>query len=137
MARPANGTQMNIAELQRILNERQREVDRMARRREKLQQQIDAIDAEIEKLSGGEAAGGGNDGGGRAKNTRPLPEYIEEALSKNGGKPMRVGEIVEAVQSAGYRSNSRSFKNIVNQQLIKERKRFQQIDRGVYGLAKK
>ncbi len=50
---------------------------------------------------------------------------------------MRVGEIVDAVKSAGYKSNSASFKNIVNQMLIKERKRFQQVDRGIYGLAKK
>jgi hypothetical protein len=53
-------------------------------------------------------------------------------MGKNG-KPMRVGEIVDAVKSAGYKSNSASFKNIVNQMLIKERKRFQQVDRGIYG----
>ena len=45
--------------------------------------------------------------------------------------------LVNAVQAAGYRSNSKSFKNIVNQQLIKERKRFSQVDRGLYGLTKK
>ena len=137
---------MNIVELQRILNERKRQLDKLMRRREKLQKQVDAIDAEIGKVAGdgvggGSSGGGGNgrSGGGagsRARNDRPLPDYIEEVMGKNG-KPMRVGEIVDAVKSAGYKSNSASFKNIVNQMLIKERKRFQQVDRGIYGLAKK
>ena len=48
-----------------------------------------------------------------------LVEAIETAL--RGGKPMRVGDIVDAVQGAGYRSNSDNFRGIVNQTLIKER----------------
>ena len=137
---------MNIVELQRILNERKRQLDKLMRRREKLQKQVDAIDAEIGKVAGdglggggggnGRAGGGNGSGaGGRAKNDRPLPDYIEEVMGKNG-KPMRVGEIVDAVKSAGYKSNSASFKNIVNQMLIKEKKRFKQISRGVYGMKK-
>ena len=145
MARPANGANLNIVELQRILNERKRQLDKLMRRREKLQKQVDAIDAEIGKVAGDGIGGGGGTGGNgrsgggagsRARNDRPLPDYIEEVMGKSG-KPMRVGEIVDAVKSAGYKSNSASFKNIVNQMLIKERKRFQQVDRGIYGLAKK
>jgi hypothetical protein len=142
MARPATGTTLNIAELQRILNDRQKQLNKLVRRRDKAQRAVDEIDAEISKLSGGEFAvgGGGANGrtgggrGTRARNDRPLPDYIEEAMKENG-KPMRVGEIVDAVRAAGYKSNSAAFKNIVNQQLIKERKRFAQIERGIYGLA--
>ena len=53
---------------------------------------------------------------------------------KGKGKAMRVGEIVEAVQAGGYRSNSANFRGIVNQTLIKERKRFAAADRGLYQL---
>lgn len=135
---------MNIVELQRILGERKRQLDKLSRRREKLQKQIDAIDADMAKVAGagggGSNSAGGSNGSGRtgtrAKNDRPLPDYIEEALGK-AGKPMRVGDIVDAVKAAGYKSNSAAFKNIVNQMLIKERKRFAQIDRGIYGLAGK
>ncbi len=141
MARPANGTTLNIAELQRILGDRQKQLNKLVRKRDKAQRTVDTIEAEIAKLSGGEfAIGGGGTGragggrGSRAKNDRPLPDYIEDAMKENG-KPMRVGEIVDAVRAAGYKSNSVAFKNIVNQQLIKERKRFAQIERGVYGLA--
>lgn len=132
---------MNIVELKRILNERTRQVDKLRQRRDKLQKQVDAVDAEIEKVAGAGGVGNGRasgttGAGTRARNDRPLPDYIEEAMNKTG-KPMRVGEIVDAVKAAGYKSNSVAFKNLVNQMLIKERKRFQHVDRGIYGPAKK
>ena len=37
---------------------------------------------------------------------------------------MKVGDITDAVLATGYRSNSDNFRAIVNQTLIKERKRF-------------
>jgi hypothetical protein len=40
------------------------------------------------------------------------------------------------VQKSGYRSNSANFRSIVNQTLIKERKRFGQAGRGIYQLKK-
>lgn len=139
MARSSSGSNWNIVELQRILTDRKKQLDKLMKRRDKAQSRLDAIDAEIQKVSGGVGlpdGRGGGAGGTRARNDRPLPDFIEEVLAKNG-KPMKVGEIVDAVQAAGYRSNSKSFKNIVNQQLIKERDRFKQVDRGVYGLTKK
>jgi hypothetical protein len=63
------------------LNERKRQLDKLMRRREKLQKQVDAIDAEIGKVAGdglgGAAAAGtagrrrrnGSGGGGRARTT--------------------------------------------------------------------
>ena len=136
MARTASTSNMNILDLERVLNDRKRLLEKLMKKRAKAQLKVDAIDSEISKVSGGAISLGGRGTGSRAHNDRPLPDYIEEVLGKNG-KPMKVGDIVAAVQSAGYKSNSKSFKNIVNQQLIKERKRFAQIDRGLYGLAKK
>lgn len=136
MARPSSGSNLNIADLQRILSERTRSLSKLERKRQKAQRVLDEIDSEIGKIAGNGAIGGRSGPGGRVRNDRPLPDYIEEALAKNG-KPMRVGDIVTAVQAAGYRSKSKTFKNIVNQMLIKERKRFQSVDRGIYGLAKK
>ncbi len=59
-----------------------------------------------------------------------LPQAIEAVL-KRGGKPLGVGDIADAVQKKGYRSNSANFRAIVNQTLIKE-KQFQQASRGMY-----
>lgn len=140
MARPATAA-FNIAQLERILQERRSELNRLERQRADLQRKLDGLDRQIMKLNGslrgrrgggGGASGGGGGGGTRARNEVSLVEAIEGAL--RGGKPMRVGEIVDAVQASGYRSNSANFRGIVNQTLIKERKRFTAADRGLYQL---
>jgi hypothetical protein len=108
-------------------------VTRLERLRSELQRKLDGVDRQIAKLAGGLRGLRGRRGGGtRARNEMSLVEAIETAL--RGGKPMRVGDIVDAVQGAGYRSNSDNFRGIVNQTLIKERKRFAQAGRGVYQL---
>ena len=136
MPRPASMSNFNIAQLERALQERRSEITRLERQRAELQRKLDGLDRQIEKLGGsiGGRRGGGR--GSRARNAQSLVEVIESAM-RDSGKPMRVGEIVDAVQAGGYRSNSANFRGIVNQTLIKERKRFQQVDRGVYGLVKK
>jgi hypothetical protein len=136
MARTAGTSNMNIVDLERVLNDRKRQLEKLKKKRAKAQAKVDAIDAEMSKVAGGVLNLGGRGVGSRARNDKPLPDYIEDVLGKNG-KPMKVGDIVDAVLAAGYKSNSKSFKNIVNQQLIKERKRFNQVDRGLYGLLKK
>jgi DNA-binding transcriptional MerR regulator len=135
MPRPATAG-FNIAQLERILQERRTEVTRLERVRNELRRKLDGVERQIEKLAGGLRGLRGRRGGGggtRARNEVSLVEAIETAM-RNNGKPMRVGDIVEAVQASGYRSNSDNFRGIVNQTLIKERKRFAQAERGVYQL---
>lgn len=123
---------MTIGDLKRALAQRQKQLAKLTKQREKIAKELRGIDAEIAKISGGDVAVGGGRGT-RARNDRPLPVYMEEVMAKNG-KPMRVGEIVDAVKAAGYKTTSPAFKNIVNQQLIKERKRFTAVERGLYAL---
>jgi hypothetical protein len=127
----------NIAQLERILDDRRTEVSRLERQRAELAASSKASTARSGSstagsggCAGGYAAAGG---GGRARNERSLVETLE-AVMRSNGKPMRVGDIVEAVTATGYRSNSANFRGIINQTLIKERKRFGQADRGVYEL---
>jgi septal ring factor EnvC (AmiA/AmiB activator) len=137
MARPNSGLNFNIAQLERILDERRTEVTRLERQRSELARKLEGLDRQIGKLNGGlrgmrgRLRGAG--GGVRARNERSLVETLESVMRSNG-KPMRVGDIVEAVSATGYRSNSANFRGIINQTLIKERKRFGQADRGVYEL---
>ena len=134
MPRPATAG-FNIAQLERILEDRRTEVNRLERLRNELQRKLDGVERQIAKLAGGLRGLRGRRGGGgtRARNDVSLVEAIEGAM-RSAGKPMRVGDIVDAVQGAGYRSNSDNFRGIVNQTLIKERKRFAQASRGVYQL---
>jgi hypothetical protein len=68
----------------------------------------------------------------RVKNERSLIDTIGDVLGAAGG-PVGVGDIVSGVLATGYRTNSDNFRNIVNQQLIKEKK-FQNAGRGLYQL---
>ena len=133
MARPASGTNLTIAQLQRVLNDKQSELNKLHRQRANLQRRMDLIDRQIERLGGSVGGRRGGGRGTRARNDQSLVEVIESVM-RGSGKPMRVGEIVDAVQAGGYRSNSANFRGIVNQTLIKERKRFGQVERGLYQL---
>ena len=139
MARPRTNGALTIAQLERLLENRRREAAELQRERSKLLQRLDALDRRLGSLAGpggrgrnGSSGGGGR--GGRARNSQSLVASMEAVLSR-AGKPMRVGDIVEAVQSGGYRSNSANFRGIVNQTLIKE-KRFTSAGRGIYQLKK-
>jgi DNA-binding transcriptional MerR regulator len=133
----------SIAQLKNILATRESELKKLTGRRKQLQGELETIDARIAKLGGNGRAGGGANGGGsaggrqggrggkRAKNEMSLVATLEAVLTK-AGKPMSVSEIVEGVQAAGYKSSSSTFRAIVNQTLIKERKRFASTGRGIY-----
>jgi hypothetical protein len=131
MPRPPTAS-YNIAQLERILHGRRSELNRLERQRSELQRKLGGVERQISRLAGslrGRRAGGA---GIRARNEQSLVATIESVM--RSGKPMRVGEIVEAVEAGGYRSNSDNFRGIVNQTLIKERKRFGQVERGLYQL---
>jgi len=146
MARPANGSKLSIAQLERLLMGRRAELQDLQRERNQASRRLDEIDARIRELGGsgrggrggrggtGGGASGGGGGGRRVRNEKSLNNTIEAVLTKNG-KPMKVGDIADAVKASGYRSNSANFRGIVNQTLIKD-KRFGSSERGTYQLKK-
>jgi hypothetical protein len=123
---------LTIEQLEQMLNARRSQIQKLQRQRSKIARKLDAIDGRIRQLGGGSTGGRGR--GSRARNDQSLIEVIEFVL-KNSGKPMKVGDIADAVQSRGYRSNSANFRGIVNQTLIKD-KRFTSASRGIYQLKK-
>ena len=134
MARPSTGAGLAIADLQRMLDQRQNELKRLKKRRAQIERELASVDRDIARIEGAAGGGGGGRRGGagsRARNEHSLVDTMEAVLQKKGGA-MSVGDIVEAVQATGYRSNSANFRGIINQQLIKERKRFQKAGRGMY-----
>src|SRR3954454_21068021 len=137
MARPRMLDSMTIAQLEGLLSTRRTRLTQLARDRKKAQAKLDVIDRQIAQLDGRATrggGGGGGGGGGRARNEMSLVEAM--AIVLKDGKPMRVGDIAEAVTRTGYRSNSANFRGIVNQTLIKERKQFQSAGRGLYQVKK-
>ena len=135
MARLAN-PDLTLAQLEKLMQSRRSDVDRLMRQRAKVQRKLDSIDAKISALSGGAVGlnGGGprRGPGSRVRNEMSLQDLIHQILGK-AGEPMGVGEIADKAQAAGYKSNSANFRGIVNQTLIKD-KRFVSASRGMYKL---
>ena len=135
MARPRSTDGLSLAQLERLMQSRRTELNRLTRQRDKIQKKLDTLNDRISEISGGMAGGTRGGGGGtRARNAMNLPEVIHQVLSKSGSA-VGVGDIMDKVRAAGYRSNSANFRGIVNQTLIKD-KRFSSAARGVYQLKK-
>jgi hypothetical protein len=133
MARRSNGgglSQLSVADLRRELSRRQRHGGALIRRREKLAAKLERLDAMIADLglSGSHANGHIVPGRKRFHNESNLADALAKALH---GKTLSVGEAMEAVQKAGYRTTARNFRVIVNLTLTKD-KRFKRVERGQY-----
>jgi hypothetical protein len=132
MARTRPTVDLSLAQLERLMQSRRTEVTRLSRERDKLQKKLDALNEWISQIAGGAVPGSST--GARARNETSLQDVIHQVLHKSG-TAMSVGDIMDKVRSAGYRSTSSNFRGIVNQTLIKD-KRFSSTGRGVYQLKK-
>jgi len=119
---------LSIVELQRELRKRERissrKIDKLVAKREKLMEQVMALDAEIAKNGGRGRAGVRR----RPRNDKNLADALVDTLKST---VMSVTEVAEAVQRNGYMTTSPNFRTIVNQTLLKD-KRFKRTGRGKY-----
>jgi hypothetical protein len=119
---PVSG--LSLAELEKLMQSRRAEVARLGRIRDRLRKKLEGVEAKLVAIEGESGKTR------RARNHSSLQEIIHEVLVK-AGEPLKVGEILERVQAAGYRSKSDNFRGIVNQTLIKD-KRLGKAGRGMY-----
>jgi hypothetical protein len=131
----------SIAQLEQMLNKCKSERQKLERERAKVLRRLQQLDSRIGALGGNGSgrggrggAGGGGGAGSRVRNEKSLTQMLEGVLGKSS-KPMKVGDIANAVRSGGYRTNSANFRGIVNQTLIKD-KRFTSAGRGLYQMKK-
>jgi hypothetical protein len=128
MGRPAKLETLSIAELKKLIATRRNRFKELQRERTKVARKLAQVDFQLSMIEGS----GSNGGRIRPRNESSLVDVMEDVL-KSAGQPRRVGDIVDAVHKAGYRSSSANFKGIVNQTLIKDN-RFKAVARGVYDL---
>ena len=141
-----SAAKLSTAELQAELRRRERELDSLMNKRDKLLAQLEEIEATIEdygdletgsggatttrrkrskkKRSGRRRAGAGK----RHRNKEKLTDALVKVLK---GKTMSVTEVADAVQKAGYKTTSPNFRTIVNQALLKD-KRVKRVGHGKY-----
>jgi hypothetical protein len=127
---PRNGSasHLSLSDLERMIRGRQRQLNKLQKRRAKVQRKLDALDENITEITGG----GGDTAGRRARNGTNLPDAIAKMLARARG-PTSVGDLAERVVAGGYRTSSGNFRAVVNVALIKD-KRFVNAGRGVYRL---
>lgn len=117
---------MSTPELQAELKRREREVRKLERRRERLLNDLSAVEQELAAEGALSASGGIRR---RPRNEMNLVDTLAQVLK---GKEMSVTEATQAVQQAGYMTTAANFRTIVNQALIREKKRFKKVSRGRY-----
>lgn len=131
MGRRPSLANMPIEMLESELRRRRTEVQRLQRRHrsvllkaDRLAEQIRDLGAEPSIRSSFSQRGGGS----RPRNTATLVDALARVLD---GKTMRVTDVAEAVQKAGYRTTSSHFRTQVNIALSKSGK-FKRVGRGQY-----
>jgi hypothetical protein len=132
MARPKAGSNLSISQLESMLSSRLADLQHLNKEHSKLSQQLAEVEKKIAAL-GGKAKGRVSFAGGRVKNEKSLVETLEQVLTA-ATEPMKVGDVVDGVLKAGYHTKSDNFRGIVNQTLIKERRRFVSAGRGLYAM---
>lgn len=151
LVRKRNGSdlmvgQMSIGELQ---VEIERRVQNLRSERADLEQRIAEIDAQLESVAASAGAAmpdgaapstairpkrTGTDGrrGPRARNERPLWQYLVEALEDRS--PQSPKELAERIESIGYESNAQDLSRTITATLS-SRDEFERVARGQWGLA--
>lgn len=118
-------SKISISELHTEIRRRQRHLDALHRKRERLATQLREVEEQILQEGG---AMGALTGRKRPRNEQNLADALADLLSN---KTLSVTEASEQVQSAGYRTTSPNFRTIVNQTLLKD-PRFKRVGRGRY-----
>lgn len=131
-AKNATGSLDNLSfdELRHEMQRRERDLKRLLSKRDRLQDQVREIEAEIQSLGGSGAFG--VTAGGRPRRRPHNDSSLSDALLKLlKNTTMSVTQAADEVQRAGYQTTSSSFRTIVNQTLIKDA-RFKKVSRGQY-----
>lgn len=131
---------ISLVSLQAEVDRRQRAAKGLLRVRERLMRRLEALDAKLgaaglnddSRSHGAARRPSAGSGRRRPRNEMNLVEALAKVLD---GKTLSVTEACEAVQQAGYRTSSKTFRVIVNQTLLKS-PRFRKIARGQYTLKK-
>ncbi len=141
----AKASNMSLAELETMLKEQKSRLDTLKKKQGTLQKELDGVNQEIALLEGksgrrrGRPASAAKSGTTRkvrrrrAKNEKPLKAYVTDVLNSSK-KGLTLQEVSDKVQEAGYKSKSKSFKNVLYQCLYHNKEFTHDSDAGIYKL---
>ncbi len=125
-------TSLSLADLEKLMAERQEQVESLLKKREQLAGELESLDAEI---NGFLTSGSGGRRGKRAKNDAPLRTVMLGILAKNK-KGLSLQDLAQQISDTGYKSNARNFKNVVYQCLYNTKNVVHDDATGLYRLVK-
>ena len=126
---------MSIADLRQEIEHRQKRLPKLIAQRDALNREITELQGiatpEARKAAKPEAATRKIRRRRRAKNKVGLTDALAGFMK--GKAKVMIGEAMEGVLAAGYKSNARDFRSVVNNTLLKD-KRFKKVGRGEFTL---
>ena len=157
MARTASGA-FNVSKMKSMFAEFRTHLDTLQKRKAELQGELAEIESVISQFGGSSPVANGSTTAGKRRGRPPGSKNLAKTAAANGSAPKRdgrvknemslvaslekvlgessdplsVGDIMTKVQGLGYKSSSPNFRGIINQTLIKEKKRFGSAGRGMY-----
>ena len=99
---------LSVSEIQVLLSKKQRRLQTLETRREKLVASLRRIEQEIAAIKGRGVSGP------RPKNEKPLLDYVTDILGRNKSG-LTLAELEKKVLAAGYKTNSGNFSNVIYQ----------------------
>ena len=141
----AKASNLSLAELESLLKEQKSRLDSLKKKQAQLEKELDGVNAEIAALEGKGSRKGkrGRPAGStskkktvrrrRAKNAKPLKEYVKDVLASNK-KGLTLQQVMDKVEAAGYKSKSKNFKNVLYQCLYHTKEFVLDSNKGTYTL---
>lgn len=134
----AKQQKLSLDELESLLKDRKHRIDELKKKQSALQRDLDRVSTEIAMIEG-KSAKRTTKGKKktvrrkRAKNRKALKEYVTDILqeARNG---LTLAELHDRVLAAGYKSHSKSFKNVLYQCLYHGDEFLHDAETGIYTL---
>ena len=135
-----NSKDLSVADLQKMLNDRQSQLTSLEKRRKRLQKELDVVERRIDELEGrgGRATGGRRrtrNGVKRPQNEKSLHAYVKELLGKKR-QGLSLEDLANEVLGAGYKTHSTNFKNVLYQCVYNSKEVKHDEKTGTYKLVK-
>ncbi|MAT14189.1 MAG: hypothetical protein CMJ46_02855 [Planctomyces sp.] len=127
---------MPVNDLEQMLNQQKKRIIDLAKKRDKLRTELDAVESELATLGVTSASRRSKlVRRPRVKNKMPLHKAVYEVLEQNP-KGLTIAELKDKVLETGYQTRSADFGNVLYQCLYNRPKMFRKDDKtGTYKAA--